>query len=583
MDRRPQRPIYSQALVTSLIYLVLASMLLWVGACAPRRSGGPRPHQPAASGPVDYNLGDQNNNPSAGAGVIQLSPSLPMVSGAVGRPASLVRFESPVIEPPQGNDREVTFRVEVISESGRTPVVLSGSINSAGRFNLDEQRPSANGAPIRAIGQCLELSHCRQLYVDIFYIENGQHRRQQFQHMGGITTAAQPPAASGGPPPSAPRGSNQPSGAPAVGAGQKCDEFQGCEGEYVGHQVDEPFYEPLRDWRGTPPPIPPAAPAPPADGRSLPSPEPRAGQPAKEPPGAELRGRPAPGVEPAPGEASPPVAPPSSGEIERRQPHPEVPPPRSRDPIAGDSPRGRASPLSIDEVDLQEGAQSVGLPYTICFVPCAQGLCQKQKCGSRDTNRRYGALTEGTQGPNFIELGGGPGFEKINPGRQHHYGSGLLVRLLEKSSQLYREQFDPRSVLQINDMSKRNGGPLGRHASHQSGLDADIAYLSTQPGWRSFLDQEGKLIEGFEVEKNLQFFKLLVDSGHVNRIFVDRQIKDAACAWAKDTNQLPQYRDTLLRLRHYPGHHDHFHLRLHCSRFYPLCRDQQPPSDLDCP
>ncbi|MCB0386405.1 MAG: penicillin-insensitive murein endopeptidase, partial [Bdellovibrionales bacterium] len=237
--------------------------------------------------------------------------------------------------------------------------------------------------------------------------------------------------------------------------------------------------------------------------------------------------------------------------------------------------------IQLTELDLKEGAQSVGLPYTICFEPCAQGLCVKSKCEKGDTHRKFGALDEVGHGPHFLELGGGEGFEKLNPRRDHHYGSGLLVRILEKSALAFREEFDPKSVVQINDMSKKKGGPLGRHSSHQSGLDADIAYLSTSPGWRSVVNNN-VLAEDFELERNLQFFKLLVETGYVNRIFVDKRIKQAACAWAKENRQEKSFHQTLMRMRPYRGHDDHFHLRLRCSDFYPLCRDQVPPGDLGC-
>ncbi|MCB0365618.1 MAG: penicillin-insensitive murein endopeptidase [Bdellovibrionaceae bacterium] len=492
--------------------------------------------------------------------------------GPAPKKTDYVIFQNPLIEPPKMGSREVTFKVTLVTGSGSNPISLGGEIQDSGRFNLDEERPSANGAPLRAIGQCLELSSCSVLYVDVFYVENGQHRKQQFLYQGHGSTKV--------------TGQNSGKQSPGAGSGVEaksgpCDEFEGCEGQFVGHRVEETYYDNLHDWKDR-------------DGNAEPGTQVKGENQPSGPlllPGADTRTDGVPssqvgvevrkeGSEGSPGEVKAPPeseevggqgVPVISGEV-RQEEAPAAP--------LGEKPR-ISGMLQLDAMDLKEGGQSVGLPYTICFEPCASGMCVKRKCTKEDTHRKDGALTEMDHGPNFLELGGGPGFEKLNPRRDHHYGSGLLVRLLEKSALVFREEYDQKSLIQIDDMSKRRGGRLGSHSSHQSGLDADIAYLDAQPRWRSVVT-DGVLAEDFDLERNLRFFKLLVDTGYVNRIFVDQKIKEAACVWSKDSGQQRIFNETLMRMRPYRGHDDHFHLRLRCSDYYPLCRDQVPPGDLGC-
>ena len=172
----------------------------------------------------------------------------------------------------------------------------------------------------------------------------------------------------------------------------------------------------------------------------------------------------------------------------------------------------------------------------------------------------------------------------MTPERKQYYASGLMIRLISQVSQHFQELHRAKSpVLIVNALSRRGGGPLGSHSSHQNGLDADIVYLG-EDKWQSVI-VKGRVKDDFDYALNYDFFKILTETGFVNRIFVDSRIKRGMCQWVRDQGlmETEEAKEVLTKLRSWSGHDDHFHLRLVCSPFYPRCRDQTLPQGLGCP
>jgi penicillin-insensitive murein endopeptidase len=135
----------------------------------------------------------------------------------------------------------------------------------------------------------------------------------------------------------------------------------------------------------------------------------------------------------------------------------------------------------------------------------------------------------------------------------------------------------------VGDMSQPRGGPmLTGHASHQTGLDADIWML---PPDRLTLNRQeredlssismrrerGAFTNSSWTEQHMQLLRAAASDPRTARIFVFPGAKVAMCNW--ETGD----RAWLNRIRPWHGHHYHFHVRLRCPDGDTGCEDQAPP------
>ncbi|PWG18355.1 penicillin-insensitive murein endopeptidase [Salibaculum griseiflavum] len=137
--------------------------------------------------------------------------------------------------------------------------------------------------------------------------------------------------------------------------------------------------------------------------------------------------------------------------------------------------------------------------------------------------------------------------------------------------------------LYVGDMSQPRGGPmLTGHASHQSGLDADIWMLPPQR--LNLTAQERENISSISMrrergaytndrwtEEHMRLLRAAASDDRVARIFVFPGAKVAMCNW--ETGD----RSWLRKIRPWWGHHYHFHVRLKCPAGNTACENQAPP------
>src|SRR5690606_10950697 len=83
---------------------------------------------------------------------------------------------------------------------------------------------------------------------------------------------------------------------------------------------------------------------------------------------------------------------------------------------------------------------------------------------------------------------------------------------------------------------------------------------------------------------NWELVRRLVATGRVTRIFVDRAIKAALCRYAAGLEGgLEAHAATLRRLRPYPNHANHLHVRIRCPEASRRCTPQaEPPEGHGC-
>ena len=185
----------------------------------------------------------------------------------------------------------------------------------------------------------------------------------------------------------------------------------------------------------------------------------------------------------------------------------------------------------------------------------------------------------------------GEGYEIIRISRRRYFGHGDMIDFLRGLGRRARAAGLP--VFYIGDMAQPRGGPLPfGHASHQTGLDADIWFtLDTKPGLpvaaREEPDLPSMLTPGEPPHIDLKHFgkrqvallRLAAADPRVDRIFVNPVIKLALCrgfGGATDGGT-----DWLRTLRPWWGHDDHFHVRLRCPADSPGCEPQKPIPDGD--
>lgn len=146
-----------------------------------------------------------------------------------------------------------------------------------------------------------------------------------------------------------------------------------------------------------------------------------------------------------------------------------------------------------------------------------------------------------------------------NPERHFNYGTRWLVSTISTASARYRRSVGKSFArIVVGDLSRKGGGPLGGHNSHQNGLDVDIGVPAKGLYLRNFTNLPNSRID---MRKTLLLIKSFIDTGRVQVIFIDSGVKAGLYKYIND-NGLTRYKKYLNKLCHEPGHRDHMHIRL---------------------
>ena len=164
----------------------------------------------------------------------------------------------------------------------------------------------------------------------------------------------------------------------------------------------------------------------------------------------------------------------------------------------------------------------------------------------------------------------GPTWQAMRLGRNHHWGNPATIDFIEDLSRTaVRAGW---RGLYVGDIAQARGGPVGGHASHQTGLDVDIwftpaAAARPQPrasasGCRrsACAPPTSGSVNGNWTPSHAYILEAAARDPRVNRIFVTAPVKLA------DVRRAPAAatRRWLRKIRPWWDHHDHFHVRLNC-------------------
>ncbi len=206
-----------------------------------------------------------------------------------------------------------------------------------------------------------------------------------------------------------------------------------------------------------------------------------------------------------------------------------------------------------------------------------------------------GAEGGGTAPPKLTVRAGGLSIGKPNRGRLQNgvqlpksdyytlrdadrsYGSSHAVGVVHDAIAAFRVETGFRGEVKIADMSKRGGGRLRPHSSHQSGRDVDIR-LPKRPG----ASKKSSSSKDIDWDLSWALVKAFVDSGEVEYIFLEtsrqRLLRNAAKRAGASASELaraiqyPGKRGTNKGVvRHAKGHTMHIHVRIKCSSSNSRC------------
>ena len=176
----------------------------------------------------------------------------------------------------------------------------------------------------------------------------------------------------------------------------------------------------------------------------------------------------------------------------------------------------------------------------------------------------------------------GPGWQVMRLSRNRFWGHPVLLAAIRKLS-LDVQRRDGWPGILVGDMAQPIGGPLlGGHASHQTGLDADLWYMP-MPDHTLTADEREKLAavnvvdhKNLEVDKavwteaQIKLLRRVASYPEVARVFVHPAVKKALCEAAGPD------RAWLQKIRPWYKHDDHFHVRLNCPPGSAACVAQVP-------
>lgn len=229
----------------------------------------------------------------------------------------------------------------------------------------------------------------------------------------------------------------------------------------------------------------------------------------------------------------------------------------------------------------------------LCIVATASlGLAAKAKpptpwqlvkTAAPGAARSIGEYTAGcVQGAVALPVDG-EGYQVMRPKRLRHFGHPELIDYVQTlGREAHAAGLGP---ILVGDLSQPRGGPApDGHASHQTGLDADLWYtFPTQAKSRaltaaererlrppSVIDAKAGKIRAAWRPRVVQLLELAASDERVSRVFVNPIIKRDLCASPSGE------RGWLEKIRPWYGHDAHFHVRLGCPKESDACTAQDP-------
>lgn len=167
---------------------------------------------------------------------------------------------------------------------------------------------------------------------------------------------------------------------------------------------------------------------------------------------------------------------------------------------------------------------------------------------------------------NPLPMPSGPYWRLRNP--LESYGTAETIEYIVTAIESVEARFPGSPRVVIGDLSRRDGGRLNRHRSHQAGRDADLGFYYAGGEAGDFALARRK---DLDLPRTWALVRSLITDTDVDRIFVDRSLIAVLYAYARDEENEDQdwLDDVFGRLgdgrkgiiQHERGHKNHLHVR----------------------
>ena len=175
--------------------------------------------------------------------------------------------------------------------------------------------------------------------------------------------------------------------------------------------------------------------------------------------------------------------------------------------------------------------------------------------------------------------------------RDNVFAHPALVLMLERSAREVARA-EKGSLMMVGDLSRRDGGPLAGHVSHQSGRDADVGFYLKDTQGRPVVREHFTPFEPngrsrferglyFDDYRNWVLLRAWVRDSRADlvHIFVSSGLRWRLIEYGKKTPEFARYVDQVELLLMQPAgtsvHDDHFHVRIACpDNLGELCHNE---------
>ena len=173
---------------------------------------------------------------------------------------------------------------------------------------------------------------------------------------------------------------------------------------------------------------------------------------------------------------------------------------------------------------------------------------------------------------------GGDAWTVVQP--EYAWGAAEVIHAITDAAEVVHDVHPDVQPLRINHISRKNGGHLRPHRSHQAGRDVDLGLY-----YKAGIDPRTIAIrreDAMDLAANWTMLRRLLARSHIELIIVDRRIQRALYNYAISIGEDREWLNSLFKngfhsvFRHARSHRDHFHVRFCAPRSQELGLRIQP-------
>lgn len=153
-------------------------------------------------------------------------------------------------------------------------------------------------------------------------------------------------------------------------------------------------------------------------------------------------------------------------------------------------------------------------------------------------------------------------------------GTDELVSVIEGAVNYVHQHCGETYRVVVGDLSRRKGGRMHPHLSHQSGRDVDVGYFLKQSHSPTYFKKATR--QTLDAERTWRFLEYIIKQGELEYAFIHWRLQKPLYEQALKNGfskeelspifQYPRKRGQRVgKIRHVRGHADHIHIRIHAK------------------